>query len=292
MSREIDLAIIIVAYNARGLLDECLASLFLHAQGIDFDVFVVDNASRDGSAELMEEKYPQAILIRNPVNLYFTKANNQAIQQSRGRYVLLLNPDTVVQSDAIQQMVKFMDAHPDAAACTPKLLNPDGSLQPSCMKIPTRLYGVCQALLLNNLLPNNPVNRNIQYADWDRHDIREVEVGGGACLMVRRKAIQAVGLLDEGFKMYYEETDWCWRLRQAGWKIYYLPDARIIHHLAGTSRGHPHMRRINHQSFLLFYRKHYGIVAFGLLWVLTLIPNLVILPVIDLLRGLIGRGRQ
>jgi len=226
-----DLSICVVSWNTKDLLAQCLASVYANTQDITFEVFVVDNASGDGSAQMVRERFPQVRLIENSENVGFAKANNQAIRESAGRCVLLLNSDTVVQPDALTQMIIFMDAHPDAGIVGGKLLDPDRSFQASYGDFPTfvsellNITGLAK-WLYGRYYPSHPPEESCE--------ARAVDWVGGACLMARRTAIEQVGLPDEGYFMYSEEVDWCYRFHQAGWKIYFLPDAQIVH-LGGQS---------------------------------------------------------
>ena len=252
----IDLSIIIVNWNTRDLLEQCLSSVYATTHDIPFEVFVVDNASSDGSVEIVRERFPEVQLIENEENLGFAKANNQAIRESKGRYILLLNSDTVVLSGAIERMIEFMDGHPEAGAVGAKLLNPDGSFQASYNDFPTPLS---ELVLLAGL---SRVVYNPYYPSYPpdlSNERRECDWVGGACLMVRKEAIEEVGLLDENYFMYVEEVDWCYRLRKAGWKVYYLPEAQIVHWGGQSSRRERgKARRLLRKSELLFFKKHYG----------------------------------
>ncbi|MBM3148792.1 MAG: glycosyltransferase family 2 protein, partial [Chloroflexi bacterium] len=197
----VDLSVCIVSYNTRKLLCDCVASIYRYAHSITFEVIIVDNASSDGSPDESGRLYPQVRIIENPVNVGFARANNQAIGHSCGRYVLLLNSDTVVMPGVLETLVSFMDAHPEAGAAGGKLLNPDGTTQVgfNVRSVPDLTVLCYQLLLLDRLLPNSPVMRRYWMSDWDHSDIREVEQPAGACLIVRRETIDQVGLMDEGF---------------------------------------------------------------------------------------------
>ncbi|MDO9464615.1 MAG: glycosyltransferase family 2 protein [bacterium] len=252
------LSIVIVNWNAEGFLKDCLNSIYKSCK-LKLEVFVVDNSSSDKSMEVLENEFPQVKIIKNKENLGFARANNQAIKQSRGRYVLMLNPDTIVLPNALDIMVEFMDEHTEAGACGPKLLNPDGSLQPSCRSFPTLLTTLFEETLLNRIFPKNRVIGEYRMGYWDHGDIWEVDQPMGSALMVRREAIEQVGLLDEQFFIYYEEVDWCYRMKKRSWKVFFLPQAQIIHY-GGASCNQD--RGINlmemYRSLIKFFRKHYG----------------------------------
>lgn len=231
-----DLSIALVNWNTRDLLDQCLASIYESADGAGYEVIVVDNASGDHSAETVAQKYPDVRLIRNRVNLGFAAGCNIAFKHSTGRYFLLLNTDTLVLDGALGAMVAFMDDHPDAGAVGCKLLNPDGTLQRSCSRFPSLITELFDALYLSKLFPRSRLFGCYSMSYWGFDETSEVDFAGGSCLMVRRDAVEEVGLLDEGYFMYTEEADWCYRLWQRGWRVYYFPDAQVIH-LGGQSAG-------------------------------------------------------
>jgi len=234
---EIDLSIIIVSFNVRDLLDACLKSVHETARGaLRQEVIVVDNASTDGSARMVRQHYPNVRLIVNRENRGFAAANNQGIGESRGRYVLLLNPDTQVLDDALAVMVDFLDTHPTFGAAGACLLYPDGSFQHSAFRFPGPMQCFFDFFPIHHRLLNSRLNGRYPRAWYERGEPFTIDHPLGACLMVRRETIEQVGLLDEGFFMYCEEIDWCWRMRKAGWQIACVPRARVIHH-AGASTG-------------------------------------------------------
>ncbi|HUV03880.1 MAG TPA: glycosyltransferase family 2 protein [Armatimonadota bacterium] len=257
-----DLSIAIASWNTRDLLDRCLESVYAASAGLAFETIVVDNASDDGSAEMVASKYPDVKLIQNKLNLGFAAACNLAFKHSVGRYFLLLNSDTVVLDGALRAMVGFMHSHPDAGAAGCRLLNPDGSLQRSCSRFPSLMTEFFDALYLSKLFPTSRLFGSYSMSYWDFDEVREVDFAGGSCLIVRREAVEEVGLLDESFFMYVEEADWCYRMWENGWKVYYFPDARVIH-LGGESA-----RRYGGDILLHLYvsrnkfiRKHRGRTA-------------------------------
>jgi hypothetical protein len=208
---------------------------------------------------MVATKYPNAKLIRNRMNLGFAAACNLAFKHSSGRYFLLLNSDTIVLGDALKDMVEFMESHPDAGAAGCKLLNRDGTLQRSCSRFPGVMTELYDALYLSKLFPLSPIFGSYAMSYWDFDDVREVDFAGGSCLILRREAIEEVGLLDESFFMYAEEADLCWRLWQHDWAVYFFPGAQVIH-LGGESA-----RRYGNNMLLNLYigrnkfiRKHRG----------------------------------
>lgn len=254
------LSIAIVSWNTRDLLQKCLSSVFENLEGIDAEVIVVDNASKDGSARMVQKQFPQVKLIEADSNLGFTKANNLAFRVATGKYFLLLNSDTVVMPKAISRMVEFMDFYPLAGAVGCRLLNGDGTLQRSCSCFPTVMTELYDALYLSKLFPKSKRFGRYAMSHWDFNSIREVDFAGGSCLMLRRKTLEDIGLLDENLFMYSEETDLCYRMRMNNWKVFFIPDARVIHYGGQSSK-----LDINRTSVELcrskykFMRKHYGL---------------------------------
>lgn len=230
----VDLSIAIPSWNTRDLLAQCLESVFRGSDGLSREVIVVDNASSDGSGDMVAARYPQVHLIRNRTNVGFAGACNVAYKQSTGRYFMLLNSDTVVLEDALKSMVEFMDEHPDAGAAGCRLLNGDGSLQRSCSCFPSALTELFDALYLSKVFPRSKTFACYPMSYWDFDHVRMVDFAGGSCLIVRRETISEVGLLDEGYFMYTEEADWCYRMWDQGWAVYFYPGAQVIH-LGGES---------------------------------------------------------
>jgi GT2 family glycosyltransferase len=233
-------------------------------------VIVVDNASSDGSAALMKKEFPQVNLIENTENRGFATANNQGIAITKGRYVLLLNSDTVVLNDAITRTIAFANAHPRVAVVGCRVLNPDGTLQQTCFMFPSILNMLLSSSYLYKLFPRNRFFGRERMTWWDRRDTREVDVVTGCFMLVRREAIEQVGMMDEWFFMYGEETDWCYRFKKAGWKIIYAPVGQIIH-LGGasSSRVAAMMTLQLRGAILQFMAKHYSKATYILSCVLT-----------------------
>ena len=249
------LSIIIVNWNVRTLLEGCLTSIYSYPPPGDFDVFVLDNASTDDSPQMVKERFPQVNLIENKENAGFACANNQGIERSTGRYVLLLNPDTEVKPNALESLVRFMDDHPSVGAAGSRLNFSDGNLQHSCHPEPTIARELWHLFHLDRLHP---------YAiypmeSWDLESPKRVDVLQGASLILRRTIIDQVGTLDEDFFMYSEEVDLCFRIRKAGWELYWVPQSHVIH-FSGQSTGQVSREMFLHlyKGKLLYYRKHYG----------------------------------
>ncbi len=219
------LSIIIVNWNTRDLLSTCLYSIELNPPPATYELIVVDNASQDGSQEMVQRCFPDITLLSNSSNPGFASANNQGIRQSTGRFILLLNPDTIILPGAFAALIDALDMEPGAGAAGAMLINPDGSLQVSSFPAPTLSREAWRLFHLDSLRPTA-----IYPPDhWKRHVPFEVDTAQGACLLLRRDALEEVGLLDEAFFMYSEEVDLCYRLRLGGWSICWTPAARVVH---------------------------------------------------------------
>ena len=255
----IDLSIVIVNWNVRDLLRRCLHSISnLQSPISNSEVIIVDNASTDGSVEMVRAEFPGVHLITNADNRGFPAANNQGLAIAQGRYVLLLNPDTEVTGDALETMIAFADAHPDVGLIGPQLLNPDGSVQPSRRRFPTLLTAFCESTWLEGYAPRRLLER-YYVLDRPNDTVQDVDWVTGAAMMARREAIAQVGPMDDGFFMYSEELDWCRRFREAGWRVVYLPAAQIVHHVGKSSEQVVAARHIHFQtSKVRYFRKYHG----------------------------------
>lgn len=240
-----DISVIIVNWNTKELLRNCLHSVERAGQGIAYEIIVVDNASHDGSASMIKSEFPAVYLIENQINLGFAKANNQAISIMKGRYALLLNTDAMLTEGAIVHLYHFMESRPVAAMACGQLLNADGSRQNSIASFPTLLTLMTNTALLEYLRPRRYPSKRY---DWK--EPVEIDSGVGACLLVRKKAVDETGMLDERYFFFFEETDWAYQMRLAGWKIFHVPGA-LIYHLQGQSIGRDVRSRIE------FYRSRY-----------------------------------
>ena len=240
-----DISVIIVNWNTRELLLNCLRSVYQTVRDISFEVWVVDNGSSDGSVEAVRSEFPGVHLIENRKNLGFAAANNQALRRMTGRYALLLNSDAELTTDAAQSLMVFMDAAPSAGMACGQLLNPDGSRQNSIANFPSLLALVSNETVLRIVFPKKFPSKRRDYA----HPI-EIESGIGACLMIRKSAMDTVGIFDERYFFFFEETDWAYRMKQGGWKIYFTPSARIVHAQGKSAAG-------SVTSPIPFYRSRY-----------------------------------
>ena len=250
------LSVLIVHYNTVSLLQRCLTALFSETQGISFEVIVIDNASPDPKIRDLPDVFPAVAFHFNRQNTGFAQACNQAIAVSKGRYLLLLNPDTVVPEEGLGKLVTFMEAHADAGACGPRLVYPDGRLQLSCRRFPT-LRALMLRITRLDRLAGGPVRKYLM-EDWDHQNLQEVDWVIGACMMLRRGALEDVGLLDGGFFMYYEDIDLCYRLWKQGWKVYYNPGVTVLHnHQRGSASLLPNrLSYIHARSLARLFRKH------------------------------------
>lgn len=257
-------SVIIVNWNARDLMRACLASL--SSQTLTPQVIVVDNASSDGSVEMLRREFPYVQLLASEKNLGFAAGNNAGARAAHGRYLLLLNPDTTAPPDTLQKLVEYADAHPELGALGPALKNADGSHQRSCWRgFPGLGMALADALYLWKA-PWLPFAQQSEYRPEDLRAPRTVDHLLGACMLVRRTTWEHVGALDENYFLFLEETDWCFRAQQRGWKIGYFPDAHIIHYGQQSMRQAPR-KNIPHfySSYLRFYRNSRGKNSFGVL---------------------------
>ena len=269
----VDLSIVIVSWNTKALLLDCLASVYHTLRDLTFEVFVVDNASSDGSVAGVREQYPQVKVIQNDRNLGFAAANNKALRQIAGRYALLLNTDAVLTEGSVGNLLRFMDAHPRVAMGCGQLLNANGTKQNSIANFPTLLTLLGNEALLRILWPKRFPSKRRDYAMPI-----PVESCIGACLMVRKAAMDEVGLLDERYFFFMEETDWALTMRKAGWECWFVPEART-YHLQGQSAGDQVSARIMfYRSRYQYFRKWYGgwLYLFGASIVLRLVVNLLV----------------
>jgi GT2 family glycosyltransferase len=255
-------SVAIVNTNTRDLLVQCLTSLYETAQGVDLEVIVVDNASTDESVEAVRAGFPEVKVIANATNRWFTGATNQALQVSSGELILCLNPDTVVHPGAVQALVAYLREHPAVGAVGPRLLNADGSLQPSCRNFLSSRNLVLQHLMPWSILPRAWRGRWVlEY--WDHEHARKVDWVIGAALMIRSSTLAEVGLKDEAYPIFHEETDWCYRMYQLGWEVHFVPDSRITHLGGQTVKGMWGERLVLefYKGKHTFIRKHYGRAA-------------------------------
>ncbi len=225
-----DLSIIIVSWNVKELLKKCLASIYQSQGSFSFEVFVVDNASADGTAAMVSREFSMVKLIANQKNAGFSRANNQAIKEASGEYILLLNPDTEVFPDTLERSLAFMRSRERCGIMGCRILNPDNTLQPSVRRFPTFLPIFLMLLKLPKIFPRLKAINSYLARDFDYEQTKEVDQLEGAFMILRREVFNKIGLLDEKFFTWFEEVDLCRRAKNSGYGIYYFSEARIIHH--------------------------------------------------------------
>ena len=259
VSNEVKLSVIIVNYNVRYFLEQCLYSLYRAIKDTETEVYVVDNCSTDDSLEMLRQSYPLVKLIANEDNLGFAKANNLAIKASQAEYVLLLNPDTLVQEDAVHEMLTFMDAHPEAGALGVKMIDGQGRFLPESKRgLPTPEVSFYKISGLSALLPRSRRFGSYHLGWLDKNEIHPVDILAGACMLVRKEAIGKAGLLDEDFFMYGEDIDWSYRIIKAGYRNYYFPPGRILHYKGeSTKKGSLNYVYVFYKAMAIFAKKHF-----------------------------------
>lgn len=261
-----DLSIIILNYKAKGLTKQCLKSLQLLNPKIKYEIIVVDNASHDGTAEMVREEFPEIKLIESMVNCGYAAGNNLGIRKATGKYLMILNPDVSIMNNSIDVLYRFMEDHPSVGLAGPKLINPDGTTQTSCRTFPS-----WQTLLLYRRTPlgrlpgpRRKLHRHLML-DFDHRQNKTVDWMIGACFFVRASALSKVGLLDERFFLYLEDIDWCRRFWQEGYQVYYVAEAEMIHYHQRFSAENPGIKgifsyatRIHITSAIKYFTKYYG----------------------------------
>ncbi len=256
-----DLSVTIVSWNTKDFLVRCLESVRQTVKGMEAEVFVVDNGSTDGSGVAVRERFPEVGLIENPMNLGFARANNQAMSRAAAKYLLLLNPDTRVKEEAIKRLISFMEAHSEVGIAGGQLLNSDGSKQNSIANFPSLATELLNKNLLRWLFPNRFPGKERNYSEPI-----EVDSVIGAGMMVRRETTEQVGLLDEEYFLFLEETDWCYRMKKGGWKIYYVPQAEIYHFQGRSAEREKKRARVEYyRSRYLFFKKNRGSLQWSIL---------------------------
>ncbi|MBI4050002.1 MAG: glycosyltransferase family 2 protein [Candidatus Doudnabacteria bacterium] len=254
-----DLSVIIVSFNTREKLESCLRAVLASPTKFSFEIFVVDNASRDDSPEMVARQFPNVQLIKNPENRGYARANNQAIRLSRGRYILLLNSDVNVESDTFDKMITYMDNNATVGISGCKVVKPDGTLDLACRRsFPSLANSLFRVTGLSFLFPRTRLAAyNLTFLPED--EIAEVDSVMGAFLMIRREVIDEIGLLDEEYFMYGEDLDWCYRAKAAGCKVMYVPITTVRHDKGSSARRQPRESLYEfHRAMQIFYRKHYA----------------------------------
>lgn len=288
----IDVSIIVVGWNTRDLVRDCLLSVPNGSIGISYETIYVDNASSDQSAEMVRQEFPWVRVIENQTNEGFVSANNKAIRLSAGRFILLLNSDTLVLGNAIAETLAYADAHPDGAAYTCRVLNPDMSIQRNCFMFPSALNSLLFATYFYKLLKTSRFFGRQNMTWWNFDDEREVPAASGCFLLVRRSVIESVGLMDPIFYFYGDDLDWCWRFRENGWKVLFSPSTSIIHYGGQSSKKRRSEFRLQlHGADLLFIRLHRSLASFLSVKLMTSLFFAVRAPIWTII-GLIHHDRR
>jgi GT2 family glycosyltransferase len=275
-----DVSIIVVSWNTCDLLRDCLNSIVQQTHQVTFETIVIDNASSDGSANMCVFEFPAVKVIANRQNRGFAAANNQGMQLARGRYTLVLNPDTVILEGAIDRCVAYADAHPDVGVVGCQVLEREGQIQPTStgFSFPSPWTLFLTLTALPRLFPRSKLFAKPELGWWDRDSERDIDVVTGMFMLVRREAIQQVGMMDESYFIYAEEADWCYRFYKAGWRRVFFPGAKIVHVDGGgksTSQVNIKMRVQLQKSMMIYYKKNLGTNAWLVAKILYIISNSV-----------------
>jgi hypothetical protein len=265
-----DLTIAIVNWNTQFFLLDCINSIKENFRHISYEVIIVDNNSKDGSQNMIKDKFPWVILIENKENVGYAKANNQIFEIAKGEKFLLLNPDTLITNNSLNLMINFLDANEDSIVVCPKYINPDGSFQKLYRRWPNLKVFICQKTLLAVLISHKFINKVLSEYYYqlptDRFDeIQDIEQAGTSCLMLKTKIFRRIGLFDEQFAIFFNDVDLCKRVHNNGYKIFFLPDAEIIHFLG---KCHDNKGKIENQEFIIswlrYFKKHYSCFTYML----------------------------
>ena len=253
------LSVIIVSYNVKHFLEQCLRSVEQAAQGVKHEIIVVDNASTDGSVKYIQERFPNITLIASDENLGFARANNLAIKKSKGEYVLLLNPDTIVAENTFSSFIDFMDSTPDAGACGAYMLHTDGTFALESRRgLPTPFVAFCKMSGLTSLFPKSRLFGRYYMCYLDELSVNPIEIVSGAYMFLRREVLDKAGLLDEDFFMYGEDIDLSYRILKAGYRNYFLPTPILHYKGESTKKSSYRYTHTFYQAMQLFFRKHYS----------------------------------
>ncbi len=255
----IDVSVIIINYNTRELLRESLRSVVNCT--LTKEIIVVDNASTDGSVDMVREEFPEVKLIVNTKNERFAKPNNMAMKIAKGRYYFLLNSDATISPDTLDLLIKYMEIHSDVGVCAPQLIYPDGSIQPSCRGFITLWTHFCDMLILDRIFPKSKIFAKSEMTYFDHRSIKNIDHVMAAAILIRREAIMGSGMFDENLSINYNDLDLSYRIRQKGWEIVFYPEAQVIHHHSKTTK----MMNTQFELFLelysnvfYYFKKHYG----------------------------------
>ena len=286
------LSVVIITHNSEQFIDGCLSSVQSQVVTDPFEVIVVDNASEDGSRKLLVEKFDHVTLIKHATNRGFAAANNDGIRAAAGKFVLLLNVDTIVTQGAFQTMVSYLKGNAKVAALGPKIVNRDGSLQRTGVSFPSLWSVLTEVLFLDVLFPTSRFFGSHRRLFDSPDSVQDVDYLQGSCLLLRKEALDECGMLDERFFMYFEENDLCRRMKHNGWVVRYIPDA-VITHFGGGATGYYDQDRIAmfHRSYLLYLRKHEYVVR-GMLFRVLLFLRALVRAFLFVLCGIIVPERR
>jgi N-acetylglucosaminyl-diphospho-decaprenol L-rhamnosyltransferase len=254
----VEISIVIVSYNGRDYLGRCLRSLLEHTRGLEYEVVVVDNASQDGSADMVDAEFPSVLLLRRPSNAGLSTALNEGIRLGGGEMTVLLNPDVELRDNPFPAMARYLRDHPQVGILGPRILDDDGSLQLSCRRFPTfSVVFFNRYSLLTRLFPRNPFSTRYLMTDLDHSGTAEVDWLSLACWMAPRRLFDEVGFLDEGYFLYNEDVDFCQRVHRAGRKVVYFPEVSVVHRIGGSTSSLPSRSVVErHRSMWRYYRKY------------------------------------
>lgn len=267
MNPPVDISVVIVNWNTRDMLLECVESLYAETRRAKLEIIVVDNASHDGSMDALAARFPGVVQIRNTANHGFSKANNQGLRIARGRYLCLVNSDVKALEGVLDRLMDYADAHPDVGLLAPRTVGRDMKLRRNCREYPTLRNSFCQAVFLDKLFPGVRAFRGRSLAEYDYKTAADIEVVSGCFLLIPRRALEQVGLLDERFFIYSEDVDWSRRYHNAGWKVIFYPGAEAIHY--GGSSSSVEAIRFNIEKMkasLQYWHKHHGFFSTVLFW--------------------------
>jgi GT2 family glycosyltransferase len=257
IKQDMKITIIIVTWNSERYIRNCLDSIIQNAGELHPEIILVDNNSTDQTVKAVEELYPQVNLFLNKDNLGYAQANNQGMENSQGEYILLLNPDTEVIENSLFLMIQFMEENPQTGALGPRLINPGGTVQPSCREFPRYTTLLWEFSGLSRLFPKSRIFGHWRMGYFAFNKTQEVDQPMGSCLLLRRKTLEEIGVFDQSFPMFFNDVDLCYRIKKAGWKIYFLSDAHILHHKgASTRQAKRRMIWRSHMAFYRYFRKH------------------------------------
>lgn len=285
-----DLSICIVNWNTKNLLRDCIKSIYQKTRGISFEIIIVDNASRDGSVEMLKKEFPQCKVISSNCNLGFSKGNNVAIKQAKGTYILFLNPDTELKTQAIVGMMRFLEGNSEYGAVGCKLLNKDNSIQFACArKFPTPFTQFCFLTLLDRIFSRSKFFSTAEMRHWNHRNSRDIDCLSGACIMTRKTIVDQLSGFNENYFMYAEDIELCYRIRNNGWLIYYLSEEEI-YHFSGASSNQVSDKSFSaimqRESNYRFMKENYGKLKATEFKAAVLVGSLVRLMVITLLSAI------